>query len=85
MQVRDLRRQMESCRLEEEGGRSRWRCRPSRPRTCRGGDKKGSAGKVYKLYLAKGEKVILDISTIDGRMAAIEKVVGKEGVGDRKV
>ena len=33
------------------------------------------------MFLATGEKVRLDISTVD----AIENVVGKEGVGNRKV
>ena len=36
---------------------------------------------MYELFLATGEKVRLDISTVD----AIENVVGKEGVGNRKV
>ena len=40
---------------------------------------------VYQLYLPIGDKTSLDISTVDGRLAALEKVVGKENAGDRKV
>ena len=47
-------------------------------------DKKDTTGGVYKLYLATGEKVSLDISTVDGigRLAVLEKELGNEGVGD---
>ena len=47
-------------------------------------DKKDTVGRVYKLYLATGEKVSLDISTVDGigRLAVLEKELGNEGVGD---
>lgn len=92
MQVRDLSRQLESCQVEgKEGGSSDNKVTAEmlskQIQDMQGGtqDKKDSTGGVYELYLATGEKVSLDISTVDGRLAALEKVVGKEGVGDRKV
>eukprot|EP00090_Calanus_glacialis_P034641 TRINITY_DN583_c0_g1_i1.p1 TRINITY_DN583_c0_g1~~TRINITY_DN583_c0_g1_i1.p1 ORF type:complete len:350 (+),score=167.73 TRINITY_DN583_c0_g1_i1:57-1106(+) len=92
MQVRNLSRQLESCQVEgTEGGSSDSKVTvemlSKQIQDMQGGtqDKKDSAGGVYELYLATGEKVSLDISTVDGRLAALEKVVGKEGVGDRKV
>ena len=92
LQVKDLSRQLENCQVEgKEGGSGENKVTvemlSKQIQEMQGGKevKTGVDGGVYQLYLAKGDKASLDISTVDGRMAALEKVVGREGVGERKV
>jgi len=92
MQVKDLSRQLENCEVDgNDEGRANSKVTlemlSKQIKDMQGGkeDSIVSDGGVYQLYLASGEKASLDISTVDGRLAALEKVVGTEGVSDRKM
>lgn len=91
MQVQDLSRQLESCQVEGSGGgvdsKVTVEMLSKQIQDMQGGSEgvKGEEGGVYQLYLSAGEKASLDISSVDGRLAALEKVVGTERVSDRKM
>jgi len=91
IQVQDLSRQLESCQVEGSGegvdSKVTVEMLSKQIQDMQGGREgiKGEEGGVYQLYLSAGEKASLDISSVDGRLAALEKVVGTERVSDRKM
>jgi len=92
MQVQDLSRQLENCQLEgHDGGSDNNKVTVEMlskqiqdMQTGKDGSKDLDEG-VYQLYISASGKASLDISSVDGRLAALEKVVGTEGVSDRKM
>ena len=90
MQVQDLSRQLENCQLEGHGGGSdkvtvEMLSKQIQDMHMRKNGSKDQDKGVYQLYISASDKASHDISTVDGRLAALEKVVGTEGVSDRKV
>jgi len=93
LQVKDLSRQLESCQVDGNNGsgadnKVTVEQLSKQINDIQAGKKEGGKavdGGVYQLYLSAGEKASLDISTVDGRLAALEKVVGTEGITDRKM
>jgi len=93
LQVKDLSRQLESCQVDGNnvsGADNKVTVEQlsKQINDIQAGKKDGGKavdGGVYQIYLSAGEKASLDISTVDGRLAALEKVVGTEGITDRKM
>jgi len=92
IQVQDLSRQLESCQVEGSGQGGvdnkvtvEMLSKQIQDMQCGSEGIKAEDGGVYQLYLSAGDKASLDISSVDGRLAALEKVVGTERVSDRKM
>jgi len=93
LQVKELSSQLESCQMDHHGGSS------STPVTVealnkqieamknvKDRSKKEASDAVYELYLSKGgESQSHDVSSLDARLAVLEKIVGSSCLSDRRV
>lgn len=93
LQVKDLTRQLEKCQVDNDE-KSSVACKGISVEnlTKQIHDMQQQQGKpsetsegVYELLIQPNEKGSLDISTVDGRLAALEKIIGNSSVADRKV
>ena len=93
IQVRSLSKQLESCQLDQDDTTTApgvtleaLNNQIEAMKNVKEKNKKEVNDGVYELYLARdGDRVSYDFSSLDGRLAVLEKVIGGNSIIDRRV
>ena len=93
IQVKTLSKQLESCQLDQDGPAASpgvsleaLNHQIEAIKNVKDKNQKEVNDGVYELYLSREEdRVSYDMSSLDGRLAVLEKVIGSQSLTDRKV